>query len=95
MKIAEIKSGMSNITLKAKVVDKSEVRSVQTRYGRRNVADVLLEDESGQIKLSLWQDQINKVEVGDTVSISGAFASIFRDELQLNVPRSGSIEVEK
>ena len=93
MKIGEIKIGMSNISLEAKVIDISEIREVMTRFGRRNVADALLEDDTGQIKMSLWQDQIDRVKVGDKVSVAGAFVTEFRGNLQLNVPRSGKIEV--
>lgn len=93
MKIGEIKIGMSNIILEAKVIDISEIREVMTRFGRRNVADALLEDDTGQIKMSLWQDQIDRVKVGDKVSVAGAFVTEFRGNLQLNVPRSGKIEV--
>jgi len=94
MKIEEIKSGMSNINVKAKVVDIGEIRNVQTRFGKRNVADVTLEDDTGRIVLTLWEDKINSVSVGDTVEVSGAFASQFRDKIQLNVPRTGRIDVE-
>lgn len=95
MKIEEIKPGMSNISLEAKVVDVSEPREVMTRFGRRRVADATLEDDTGQITMSLWQDQIERVNIGDKVSIGGAFATEFREKLQLNVPRSGKIEVVK
>jgi len=91
MKIKEIKVGMSNVDLEASVVDKSESRSIQTKYGKREVADVLLEDETGRIKASLWEDQIERVNVGDKVKISGAYVTEFKGELQLNVPRRGSI----
>jgi len=50
MKIKEIKVGMNNINVEAIVVDKSDYRIVQTKYGRREVADVLLEDDTGRIK---------------------------------------------
>jgi len=93
MKIGEIKIGMSNVTLEAKVIDISEIREVMTRFGRRNVADALLEDDTGQIKMSLWQDQIKRIKVGNKVSVTGAFVTEFRGNLQLNVPRSGKIEV--
>jgi hypothetical protein len=33
------------------------------------------------------------VNIGDKVRITGAFVSTFRDRLQLNIPRSGKIEV--
>ena len=94
MKINEITRGMSNISLIAKVLEISETRDVQTRFGRRSVADALLEDDTGQISVSLWEDQINKISVGDTVNITGAFATEFKGKLQLNIPRSGNILVE-
>jgi replication factor A1 len=95
MKIADMRAGMSNVSLRARVIDKSEVRNVQTRYGPRSVADVVLEDDSGQIIMSLWGEVIDSVSVGDIVNISGAYITQFRDKLQLNVPRKGKIEVEK
>lgn len=95
MKISEIKRGMSNIVLQAKIVDISEPRQVQTKFGARSVADATLEDDSGQITLSLWENNINTVRVGDMISVSGAYTTEFRDKLQLNVPRMGKIEVVK
>lgn len=95
MKIAELSAGMSNVSLEAKIIDISEPRIVQTKYGRRSVADARIEDESGKITLSLWEDQIRAVKVGDRIKISGGFVSEFRDELQLSIPRSGRIEVIK
>jgi replication factor A1 len=95
MKIKDIKVGMSNISIEANVVDKSEVRSVQTKYGRREVADIFLEDETGRIKASLWEDQIEKIIEGDKIKIYGAYATEFRGELQLSIPKRGIIETIK
>ncbi len=93
MNISDIKIGMSNISVKARVIDKSDIREVNTKYGKRSVADFLLEDSTGQISLSLWEKDIDKVEVGDTIEVSGAFATKFRDRLQLNIPKTGNIKV--
>ena len=95
MKISDIKLGMSGISLEAKVVEIGESRDVNTKYGVRTVADAILEDETGQIKLSLWEDQINSVSVGDNVIVRGAYVTQFRDVIQLNIPRSGKLEVVK
>jgi ssDNA-binding replication factor A large subunit len=95
MKISEIKRGMSGISLTAKVVDISDPRHVQTKYGRRSVADATLEDETGQISMSLWENQINSVAIGDKVTVSGAYVTEFRDKLQLNIPKTGKIEINK
>lgn len=95
MKINEIKRGMSGIFTEGKVTEKSEPRSVNTRYGQRSVADATLEDDTGAIKMSLWENQIDEVDIGDKVTVSGAYVTEFRDQLQLNVPRSGKLEVNK
>lgn len=95
MKISEIKRGMSNISLTAKVIDISDSRDVQTKYGRRSVADALIEDDTGQIGLSLWENQIKSVSVGDMISISGAYSTEFRNKIQLSIPKTGKVEVVK
>jgi replication factor A1 len=94
MKIAEIQRGMSNVSVEGKIIDISETREVNTRYGKRSVADTILEDDSGQIKLSLWENQITSVRVGDKVAVTGGYVTEFRDVLQLSIPRSGKLEVE-
>lgn len=94
MKINEIKYGLSGVFIEGKITEKSEPRTVNTRYGRRSVADATLEDESGTIKMSLWEEQIDRVNIGNKVSISGAYVTEFRNELQLNIPRSGKLEIK-
>jgi replication factor A1 len=95
MKISEIQRSMSNISIEAKVIDISEPRDVQTRYGKKNVADAILEDDSGQISLTLWEEKISSISVGDVIRVSGAYVTSFRDKMQLNIPRNGNIEVVK
>ncbi|HIE18966.1 TPA: hypothetical protein EYP75_04490 [Candidatus Bathyarchaeota archaeon] len=93
MKIREIKRGMSGISVEGKIVEKSETRRVRTRYGLRSVADVTIQDDTGSIKLSLWEEKIDSVSIGDRVKVSDAYVTEFRNELQLNIPRSGNLEI--
>lgn len=93
MKISEIQRGMSNVSVEGKVIDIGEVREVNTRYGKKSVADAIIEDDEGQIKLTLWEDNITAIKIGDTVSITGGYVTEFRDQMQLNIPRSGKLEV--
>ncbi len=95
MKINEIKYGMSGVSIEGKIIEKSEPRTVNTRYGPRSVADAILEDETGTIKMSLWEEQIDRVNIGNKVAISGVYVTEFRNELQLNIPRSGKLEINK
>jgi replication factor A1 len=95
MMIGEIIRGMNGISVKGKITAISETRTVQTRYGERSVADATLEDKTGKIKLSLWEENIKAVGIGDEVSVEGAYITEFRNQLQLNIPRSGKIKVIK
>ena len=93
MKISEIQRGNSGVSIEAKVIDISEPREVNTRYGKKQVADATLEDDSGQISLTLWENQIHSITIGNKVSISGGYVTEFREKLQLNIPKSGKLEI--
>ena len=95
MKIKKLEEGMRGIFVDGTIVDMSETRKINTRNGPRSVADATLEDKTGRIKLSLWEDMIKKVSVGDEVTISGAYVREFRGELQLNISRSGTLETQR
>jgi replication factor A1 len=83
---------MSHVNLKAKILEVAEPRYVVTRYGNNaSVAKALIADETGTIKLCLWNEQIDSVSVGDTVQIENARASMFRGERQLSVGKNGTL----
>ncbi|MFQ6088066.1 MAG: DNA-binding protein [Candidatus Methanofastidiosia archaeon] len=93
MKIEEVKSGMNNVEVTGVVVDKEKPRKINTRYGPALLSKAKIEDESGSIGLNLWRDQVNLLEMGDKVKIEGAFAKIFKDQLELNLKRDSKVTV--
>ena len=87
---------MSDINLKAKVVEMSEPRDVRTKFGySTRVATATIEDDTGKIDLTLWGNQIEEIGEGDTVEVTGGYVREFRGELQLSVPKRGEIKVVK
>jgi replication factor A1 len=93
--IKDLRAGMSHVNLRAKVLEVEETKHVFTRYGNPAiVAKVLIGDETGTIKLCLWNGQINSVSVGDTVHIENAQASMFRGEKQLSLGKKGTLNNE-
>lgn len=96
MKIAEIREGMRRVDTEGKVIEISDVRNVTLRSGRSaRVADAIIQDETGTIKLSLWNEDIDRVKVGDTVRIENGYITTFRGEIQLNVGRYGILHVTR
>jgi ssDNA-binding replication factor A large subunit len=90
----EAKQMRTGINVQGKIVDKGEVRTVNTKFGETKVCDAFLEDDSGRIKLTLWADDTEKVNNGDMVSLEGGYTTTFRNEIQLNKGRKdGKLEV--
>ena len=88
--IRDLRSGMNHVNLKAKILEVTEPRRVITRFGNyASVAKALISDETGTIKLCLWNEQIDSVSVGETVQIENARVSTFRGERQLSIGIKG------
>ena len=96
MKIKELRSGMKNVSVEAKVTEKSEPREVMSRFKDETykVTTAIIADETGTIKLTLWNEQINQVNVDDTVKVENGYVTSFRGEIQLNIGRYGKLTVE-
>jgi replication factor A1 len=93
MKISELKAGDPNVEVKGKIIEVGESRNVNTRFGASTVADAIIKDETGQIKLTLWRDQISKVKSGDEVEIIGGYVKEWNGELQLGIGKNGELKV--
>ena len=94
--ISDLHVGMRRINLTARVVAVCEPHSIITRWGNPGVlADSLIEDSTGTVKLVLWGSQIGSVSVGDPVQIINARMSAFRGEKQLQIGRSGTLRAER
>ncbi len=80
-KIRDIKSGMRELTVTARVTVKGEVdmRSQRTAHALATIAD-----DTGEILLNLWRDQINEVYPGDSIILRNAFARKYRGKLELS-----------
>ena len=93
MKISDIKSNQGKVDIEAAVIEKGEVRDIN-KYGKNlRVATAVIKDESGKIKLSLWNNEIDNVNVGDKIKISNGYASEFKGEKQLTAGKFGKLEV--
>ncbi len=86
---------MRKVDVEANVIEKSDAREVRSRYTNETfrVADATIEDETGTITLTLWNEQVEQVNVGDRVKIENGYIKSFRDVLQLNSGKYGTLTV--
>lgn len=93
-KIDNLRFGMKRIDVKAKIIEVPQAKQVFTRWGSISyVSNVMIADETGSIRLSLWNNQIEKVHVGDKVKITNCNVSRFAGELQLRLGRKSTVSV--
>ena len=95
-RIRDLKAGMKRIKLKARIIEITEPKQVLTRLNDYAVfTKATLFDETGTIKLTLWNGRINMVSVNDIVQIENGSVIMFRGEKQLEIRRNATLEVVK
>ncbi len=93
--IKDLNDGMKRVSVEAKVVEKGDPREVRSRYKDETyrIVDAVIADETGSIKLTLWNEQIEQVNVGDNIKIENGYVTSFKGETQLNVGKFGKLTV--
>jgi replication factor A1 len=92
--IRDLRHGLKKIKLEAKVLEIQEPRMVHTQFGSNALlANAVIEDETGKIKLCLWDQQVHAIAVGDTLQITNASVSTFKGEKQLRLGKTGTLTV--
>jgi len=93
MEIKDLKPNAGNVDLVLEVVDKEEPRTFE-KFGKSgSVCNVKVKDETGTVKMTLWNEDIESVKVGDKIHLQNGWCSEFRDELQISSGKFGKIEV--
>ncbi len=93
-KIRDLKAGMKRVNLKARVLTISRPQQALTRYNDYVLfANATLTDETGTVKLTLWDSRINSLSINDIVEIENARVTAYRGETQLRIGKQGKIRV--
>jgi len=64
------------------------------KFGKQGkVCNATAKDETGNIVLTLWNEDIDKVKTGDTIKIDNGWVSEWQGELQLSTGKFGKLEI--
>ena len=92
--IDNLRFGMKGIDVTAKIIEVPPIKPVLSRWGSEcYVSNVKIADETGSIRLSLWNKQIDKVRVGDEVELTNCYVSRFSGQPQLRLRRKSTMSV--
>jgi replication factor A1 len=91
--VAELRPYMKSLNITFKVISKGEEREVQSRKDgeTHRVVDATVGDATGVVLLSLWDDNIEAIEVDKTYRLEKGYTSLFQGHLRLNIGRYGEI----
>ncbi len=94
--IDNLRFGMKGIDVTAKIIEVPPIKPVITRWGSESyVTNVMIADETGSIRLSLWNKMGNKIRVGDEVELMNCYVSRFAGQPQLRLKRKSTMTVIK
>jgi len=95
MQISELQPKQGKVDVIVEVVSKEEPRTFE-KFGKSGrVCNAKVKDDSGEVKLTLWNDEIDKVNVGEKIQIKNGYVNEWQGELQLTAGKFGSIEKVK
>jgi replication factor A1 len=94
VKVSELGPYSKQVNTTVKIVQKGEARETVSRQDgtTHRVLDALVGDESGAIYMTLWDDNIDKVNEGDSVNVKNGYVRPFKGSMRLNIGRYGSLE---
>lgn len=93
MAIKDLKIREGKVDIVVEVIDKGDVREFE-KFGKPGrVCNAKVKDDSGEITLTLWNDEIDKVKIGDKIHIINGYVSEWQGEPQLTAGRLGKMEV--
>lgn len=95
VKISQLTPESRNVNLIVKVLERSEAREFYSQRFKKHlrVCDITVGDKSGIIKMTLWNEQVNDIHVGDIVKITNAFTVLFKGHMKLQIGKHGSYEI--
>jgi ssDNA-binding replication factor A large subunit len=96
-KIGDLKEGMSSVNVAALATQVGDAREFIRRDGSEGrVVSVLLEDDTGTVRLSLWDDDVEltkRIESGSVVVVENGYTRAGFQGIDLNAGRNGRVHV--
>lgn len=93
MPIKDLQPRQGNVEVEAVVLDKGEIREFE-KFGKTGrVCNAKIKDDSGEIALTLWNEQIEQINVGDKVKITNGYVNEWQGDMQLTTGKFGKLEV--
>jgi len=90
VKVKDLTPDSKNVNTTVKVVSAGEERSIASKFGgERRLKEFTVGDDSGTVVMTLWEDQVNLANEGDSIQIENGYISLVRGNMRLNIGKYG------
>ena len=89
IKIEELRPRMDRISVRLKIIDKTRAEEIFSGRNREihRVANAMGGDETAVVNISLWDENIARMDVGKTYLLENVYTKLYRGHLQLKLGR--------
>src|SRR3989338_7312954 len=92
-KIKDLQAKQGKVEIEATVKELGPVREFNKFEKTGKVCNAKIEDDSGSMTLTLWNEEIEKLKPGSKIKITNGYVSEWQGEKQISAVRYGKIEI--
>jgi len=93
MEIKDLQPNAGNVDLVIEIVEKDDPRTFE-KFGKEGrVCNAKVKDNSGEVTLTLWNEDVDKVNIGDRIHLQNGWCSEYKGEKQVSSGKFGKIDV--
>ncbi|MFH1770442.1 MAG: OB-fold nucleic acid binding domain-containing protein [archaeon] len=96
LQVKNVLAGMKNIEINGKVTRKYELKEFQTEKRSGKLASFMIADETGFIRVVLWNDQTDnfeKLKEGDVVTLQGGYVRDNNGRKEIHLSNNGKMNI--
>ncbi|MFH1588213.1 MAG: DNA-binding protein [Candidatus Diapherotrites archaeon] len=93
MKVSELAPKAAVPEIELEIVSVAEPRSFATEKGSGRVCNAAGKDKTGEVSITLWNEQAEQVKEGDKIKIIDGWCSEFKGQIQVSTGKKGKLIV--
>lgn len=91
---AQAKNMKTKINIEGILERTGEKRTINLKSGgTMDTIDSFIKDDSGEIKVTFWGDDVNKINNGTKIRIENGYTNTFKGEISLTKGKWGKLEI--
>ena len=89
-KIKDLRVGMKDVDITVEIDFLGEKRRT-SGFDNENLVPAIVTDETGEIQMTFWNDDIKKAKPGLKVRVEGGYVSAYNGQLQLRNTKENKV----